>query len=209
MAITVEPATADLPSDQIADLLWSTDPELWTFLFGTINPLRKVLAYEWPAKRALLSHAFTSVVRDGDTLSGLCTGYSLPDYEANFALAVELQAQAFTDQEAQHLTDALYWMDRLFPTPREHSFYIMELAVAEQAQGSGLARLFLDDAEHRARAVDCTRLSLDVAAKNDAVAFYRHLGFKVEIETRVPFLADHHGIGTHLHMTRSLDGSGR
>ena len=115
------------------------------------------------------------------------------------------QAQHLATEEAEHLTAAIYWMDRLFPTPREGSYYVLELAVSEAAQGEGLAKILLKAALNRALEKGCTSICLDVAADNAAVAFYQHLGFQVEIETCVPYLAQAQAIGLHYHMVRGLE----
>ncbi len=159
---------------------------------------------EWPASQALLSHRFTTVTMQEDELLGLSTAYTLRDLETNFEKSMQLQLSVLSAAEADHLRDDLIWIDRLFPTPREGAFHIMELAVTSAAQGHGLAKALLSDAVERAAVAGCAWLTLDVAAQNSAVGFYRHFGFAVELETRIPMLAENHGIGTHLHMVRAI-----
>ncbi len=125
------------------------------------------------------------------------------EYGPNFEAA-----QPRTDRGAEcrrGSTFALNWMDRLFPEPRASSFYILELAVSEAARGQGLGRRLISGSVERARSKGCERLALDVAADNPAVGLYRHLGLEIEIETRVPFLADGFEIGTHVHMSAALE----
>ena len=205
MVTLVQPACATVPLQALADLLWNTDPLLNGYMFGSMAVARKIIASEWPAERGLLCHKQAFTAMEGDVLLGLLIGHTSREYGANFEAAMVLQTAALTEPEAQHLTQALYWMDRLFPTPRDDSYYVLEFSIAPEAQGGGLARHLLDAAEARACASGCRHICLDVAADNEAVGFYQHIGFEVEIETRVPFLHDTHGIGPHLHMVRNLD----
>ncbi|WP_298970937.1 N-acetyltransferase [uncultured Roseobacter sp.] len=204
MTLQLTAARPDVSVDHLADLLWSTDPALWAFLCPEKRLFHEVLALEWPASQALLSHRLTTVAMQEDELLGLCTGYRLRDFETNFKKSMQLQPSVLSPAKADHLRDGLIWMDRLFPTPREGAFHIMELALTSAAQGHGLAKALLSDAVERAAAAGCQWLTLDVAAQNDAVGFYRHFGFVVELEKRIPMLAENHGIGTHLHMVRAI-----
>ncbi len=106
---------------------------------------------EWPASQALLSHRFTTVTMQEDELLGLSTAYTLRDLETNFEKSMQLQLSVLSAAEADHLRDDLIWIDRLFPTPREGAFHIMELAVTSAAQGHGLAKALLSDSVERRR----------------------------------------------------------
>ncbi|WP_299503194.1 GNAT family N-acetyltransferase [uncultured Roseobacter sp.] len=159
---------------------------------------------EWPASQALLSHRFTTVAMQEDELLGLCTAYTLRDLETNFEKSMQLQPSVLSPAEADHLRDGLIWMDRLFPTPREGGIPYHGACGHKCGAGAGLAKALLSDAVERAAGAGCQWLTLDVAAQNSAVGFYRHFGFAVELETRIPMLAENHGIGTHLHMVRAI-----
>jgi len=204
MAHPVTPADAAIAPEHLADLLWNTDPKLNGFIFRTGETLLDILRAEWPAARGLLCHKQAFTVMDGASVLGLLIGHTAAEYGPNFEAAQEVQAQRLSDADAAHLVAALDWMDRLFPAPRAGAYYILELSIAAAARGMGIASRLLDAAEARARASGCTHVSLDVAADNAAVDFYRHKGFEVDIETRVPWLDQAHGIGLHLHMSRAL-----
>jgi len=205
MSSRVMPAPPDIAPQRIADLLWSTDPALNGFMFGSMDVLHRILQCEWPATRGLLCHRYAFLAEDHGAISGLLVGHTAAEYPTNFQAALEMQTQALPEAEAHHLVEALKWMDRLFPAPRDDAYYILELAVALGAQGGGVARKLLDAAQERAREAGCTHLCLDVAADNEAVAFYQHIGFATEIETRVPYLDTVQGIGAHYHMTRAVE----
>lgn len=204
MSVVIGPASDRVLPKDLADLLWSTDPLLNGYMFGSMPVLHRIIANEWPKDRGLFSYrnAFTAI--EGDHILGLLVGHTEEEYATNFDVSVENQPAALGAADAEHLRSALYWMDRLFPVPRRGSFYILEFAVTPQAQGAGIAGQLFAAAEARARAKGCTKISLDVAADNAAVGFYRHLGFQVDVETRVPVLEAAHGIGLHLHMVREI-----
>jgi len=205
MQININPGHPDQSSDRIAELIWSTDPVLMNFMFGEMSVFQRAAAREWPSEAGILCHKQAVVAQTDDRIVGLCIAHTTEEYGPNFEAAQRIQSDALSAAEGAHIEKALAWMDRLFPEAQGESFYVLELAVSEEAQGQGLGRRLLSNAVDRARQKGCNRLALDVAADNPAVQFYQQLGLKTEIETRVPFLADGHGVGTHLHMSAPLD----
>ncbi len=205
MQIHIKPGRPDQSSDRIAELIWSTDPVLMNFMFGEISVFQRATAQEWPSKAGILCHKQAFVAEAGDKIVGLCIGHTTEEYGPNFEAAQRIQSEALGVAEGAHIQQALTWMDRLFPDPQDGSFYVLELAVSDDAQGQGLGRKLLSNAVERARQTGCKRLALDVSADNPGVEFYLGLGLTTEIETRVPFLADNHGVGTHLHMSAPID----
>ena len=173
-------------------------------MFGEMSALYKLIESEWSGGKGLFSHkqAFTAMM--GDDIVGLLIGFTEDEYAANFEHSVIRQPNALGGKAAAHMQTALHWMDRLFPTPRPGSYYILEFAVSPLAQGAGIAGQLFKAAKDRAIEQGCAQICLDVAADNDAVGFYRHLGFRTEVETRVPVLDDDHGIGPHLHMVSDI-----
>ena len=204
MTFETLPASRHALTRDLTDLMWSTDPVLHRYMFGRRPTLNKVLDREWPGDHGLLSHAHAFSALAGMRQVGLLIGHTTSEYAENFDHSVTHQADALTAEEAAHLRSALLWMDRLFPAPLPESYYILEFAISPRARGTGLACRLLDLAETRARMQECVRLSLDVAADNGAVGFYTHLGFRTEVETRLPALDEAHGIGSHLHMEREI-----
>jgi ribosomal protein S18 acetylase RimI-like enzyme len=202
--VVTGPASKNVLPQDLADLLWSTDPKLNGYMFGTMPTLHKIIQSEWSGDAGLFSHrqAFTAA-RDGDIL-GLLIGHTEDEYARNFDVSSSQQPAALAREDAAHLAAALFWMDRLFPVPRPGSYYILEFAVSPQAQGAGIASQLFNAAEARAIERGCAQICLDVAADNAAVDFYRHLGFQTDVETRIPVLDENHGIGRHLHMVRDI-----
>ena len=204
MSWSVQPASPDVPPEALAAHLWNTDQKLNSFMFGRMEVLLDVLRCEWAQDRGLLCHKQSFTVMNGDKVLGLLTGHTAAEYGPNFEAAKTLQMGRLSPKDERHMVRSLYWMDRLFPVPCAGSYYVLELSTAPEARGMGIAKELIAAAKKRAVEQGCSRICLDVAADNDAVGFYRHLGFDVEIETRVPFLEEAYSIGVHLHMVWDL-----
>lgn len=204
MKVVVEPASRTASPQALANLLWSTDPILNGYMFGTMPTLHKLINAEWPGDKGLFSHKQAMTASQDGNIVGLLIGHTEKEYVENFDFSVILQPEALDGAEADHIELALYWMDRLFPVPRPGSYYILEFAVSPLAQGAGVAGQLYQAAKAQALAQGCTQICLDVAANNDAVSFYQHLGFHIDVETRVPILEKKHGIGVHLHMVCNI-----
>lgn len=207
MSLVVGPADLDVARDRMAELLWSSDPTLNAYIYQNSAVLLRIIKAEWPEHRGLLSHTQAFTAMSGDALLGLLVGHTAAEYTANFEASLTLQTKGMSQAEIKHLTAAIHWMDRLFPEARAGSYYILELATTPKARGRGIASLLLKAAEDRACAAGCNAICLDVAAENAAVEFYRHKGFEVEIETKIPYLQTNHGIGPHLHMVKAIGES--
>lgn len=205
MELCAEPASADLPPEALADLLWRTDPKLNGYMFRTTERLHRILRAEWPEPKGMLCHRNAFTILNAGAVEGLLVGHTSEEWPVSFEASLVVQSRSLSDAEAEQLNAAIHWMDRLFPTPRDGSYYVLELAVADASQGKGLAKLLLEAGMSRAREQRCEQICLDVSADNPAVAFYEHLGFVTEVETRVPYLEENLGIGLHNHMVRGLE----
>lgn len=95
-------------------------------------------------------------------------------------------------------------MKQLFPHGQEGSYFLFDLTVSHDARHLGIGRSLIDFAIAKVRAAGCKCRCLDVTADNEAVRFYERIGMHIAVETRVPKLADKHGVGTHLHMVLPL-----
>jgi ribosomal protein S18 acetylase RimI-like enzyme len=72
-------------------------------------------------------------------------------------------------------------MFRVLENIAEGEFYLLAVAVDEEARGRGIGSTLLDHVEERARAEGSRRLALDVAAKNEgARRLYERRGMAVE-----------------------------
>ncbi|MFQ6029537.1 MAG: GNAT family acetyltransferase [Dehalococcoidia bacterium] len=62
-----------------------------------------------------------------------------------------------------------------------HRGWINYLAVAPDCRRSGYGRLLMEEAEARLRALDCSKINLQVRTSNaDVIEFYKRIGFSVD-----------------------------
>lgn len=70
---------------------------------------------------------------------------------------------------------------RILTTIADGDFYLLAVAIDEEIRGEGVGSALMDSMEERARASGSTRLSLDVAVKNEgACRLYERRGMSVE-----------------------------
>jgi ribosomal protein S18 acetylase RimI-like enzyme len=70
---------------------------------------------------------------------------------------------------------------RILTTIANGDFYLLAIAIDEEMRGEGVGSAFMDRMEERARAGGATRLSLDVAVKNEgARRLYERRGMSIE-----------------------------
>ncbi len=200
MDIAIVDAQPDHPPEPVADLIWTVDVALMTFLFGTRDRWRRVFAYDWPAQKGIVCHRQTSLAMRGEETVGVLVSHRPEDFDDHFAHTRARQGQAEGAAFRRHLDHAFDLMEQLFPHPLEGSYFVFDLAVSETARHMGVGRRLLEVAIARGRAAGRTRICLDVAAENDAVRFYQRIGMNIAVETRIPELAEAHGVGVHYHM---------
>jgi ribosomal protein S18 acetylase RimI-like enzyme len=71
-------------------------------------------------------------------------------------------------------------MSIIYDTP-DSDYYVLSLAVDKEARGLRIGSMLLDGMEERGRRAGCTRLALDVDARNaNGRAVYEHRGMKIE-----------------------------
>lgn len=200
MTIEIVDATPNHAAAEIAELAWSSGPRVIGYAYRSPEDWRRVVANEWTNKDGFLSYGCTLVAIDDARIAGMLLGHSGQQYaEAFVSMRARMEKTESPDFLA-HLDAALVLLDRLAPYPREQAFHVLSLAVRPAYQRQGLGRRLIEAATARARRLGCTFLSLDAASKNEAVGFYRYLGFEIEVESRVPKLEAEHGIEMHYHM---------
>jgi ribosomal protein S18 acetylase RimI-like enzyme len=128
--------------------------------------------------------------------------------DAHFEKSMERWKQTETPSLAAHLDSAFTMMARLFPHPPPDSYYVLDLAVDPARQKGGIGRQLMNAAIEHGLSLGRTSLQLDVEGENAALHFYKRIGMEIEVETRVPYLANNHGIGLHYHMIMPIDPSG-
>jgi len=190
---------------RLADLIWTVDERLMTFLFGSPDDWHRLFSIDWRAHDGICNHNRSVVAEDGNEIKGVIIGYSADIVEQLFETTLTRWLKDETPAKGKHLEEAFNKMDRLFPHPMEGSFYILDLAVDVNARKLGIGRKLMDWAVSQAKQHGLSALELDVDADNPAVDFYRRLGMYVEVETLVPELSQYHGVERHYHMKLRID----
>ncbi|SLN33022.1 putative acetyltransferase [Ruegeria meonggei] len=174
------------------------------FLFGTKDRWHRVFAYDWSETSGIVCHKQTCLAMQGQKVAGVLVSHTLEEFDAHFVQTRRRQGETEGPAFRKHLDIAFDLMTQLFPHGLDGSYFVFDLAVSADARHQGIRRNLIDAAIAKAKAAGCVRVCLDVAADNDAVQFYKRIGMQVAVETRVPQLANQHGVGTHLHMVLPL-----
>ncbi|MEO1092037.1 MAG: GNAT family N-acetyltransferase [Pseudomonadota bacterium] len=207
MTITIVPARPEHRFDVVADLVWSVDGPIMRYLFQNERQWQRIVAADWPESKGLVCHGQTVLAVEADAVVGVMVGLAADALDVNAELARDRQTRIVGPSFAAHHQEAQGWLDRVLPHPRENAFYVLALAVTGSARKQGIGRRLMEAAQTKAAALGCSSLCLDVAGDNDALRFYQRLGLVIDVETRVPYLTDNHGIGTHFHMTMPIGGT--
>ena len=200
MDLSILPAKASHQPDPVANLIWTVDPPLMKFLFGTEERWRRVFSYDWSETEGIVCHEQTTLAMQGEDIVGVLVSHTIDEFDEHFVHTRARQGRNESPAFRKHLDHAFDLMAQLFPHGLEGSYFIFDLAVSSKARRMGIGRRLIDVAKAKARDTACKQICLDVAADNDAVQFYEKIGMRVAVETRVPELDQNHGVGTHYHM---------
>jgi ribosomal protein S18 acetylase RimI-like enzyme len=186
--LRIRPATPE-DGPLAADLIFSTGPDLFDFVFyrnkeNTSALINRLFAEETNS----LSHSCAYMAELGGRSAGLV---HVVDFEekklGNRTLGGSLVRHmgwvAFLIRTPRFLT-----IDRLIPEIGNDTYYIQHLATRERFRGQGVGRGLLEFCETIAARRRLGSLALDVESGNAAaIRFYRSFGFKIsrKIESRV------------------------
>lgn len=199
------PATPQAGTERVADLIWTVDPALCEFLFRGDRPTwRELLRTDWSQDVGLLSHCHSRVALVDDQVAGVIVGHDRQSLHDQWTITLDRWFESTNPTMRAHLPTSFYYLDLLLPKIPENVFYVLELAVAAEAQRNGIGTKLMFDAFERARSAGYQSLMLDVNAKSPAMNFYQRLGMELLVETRVPYLATNHGVGQYLRLEKKL-----
>jgi ribosomal protein S18 acetylase RimI-like enzyme len=201
MSFLLEPALPD-DAEVAARLITQTDEELFRYCTGgSLDDWVTLAKLEWGHRRGIYSYTLADVVRSGPDLQGLILSYSYSRHlEIDWSLGSS--APKLPPSLLERLRSTRPTASFLFPAIREGVWYIQNIAVIPQTQGTGLGRFLMEAIFERARNEGCRECHLDVDSSTQAVHFYRKLGMKIMVETRVPDIA---AVSTHYRMVKSLE----
>ncbi len=203
-AATAEP-------DRIPDLVWSTGPASYRYIFGHRARFDRLLVRSWETPDTYFGHTEATVAVHGGRVVGLEIGYDgARSYRTRANLgAVTAGLVAEGALGSDELAALLLRADQasyLNPYVPDHAYYVLALAVVPELRGTGVGARLLANAVERGRRLGCRELHLDVLSDNPAVAFYRAHGLVTMAETIAPEPCRSHGVPMELRMVRPLTG---
>jgi ribosomal protein S18 acetylase RimI-like enzyme len=187
--MTLEAALPD-DADAASALIAETDPPLFRHLGGGDIAFALVLIGAlWRREGTILSHDIARVAREARRVVGLLIAMPGRVRGAMLAATNAAAAALVPPDRAAAIFAAWTAVDWLAPAIPEDAFFVQNLAVAAPTRRHGLGARILETACAIARHRGLASVHLDVAADNQAIAFYERCGFVKTVETRVPALA--------------------
>jgi ribosomal protein S18 acetylase RimI-like enzyme len=208
--IELVPGTPADPT-RIADLVWSTGPLSYAYIFGERARFSRFVGRSWQTPASYFGHTEATIaVRDGAVV-GLEIGF---DGARNYRTRANLTpvATGLLEDGSVSAADLAAVFERaerasyLNPFVPDSAYYVLALAVIPELRGTGVGARLLANARQRGRRAGCHALHLDVLSDNPAVGFYRAHGLVTMAETIAPEPCRQHGVPTELRMVAPLQG---
>jgi ribosomal protein S18 acetylase RimI-like enzyme len=197
-------------SGAVAELVWSTGPSSYFYIFGDRGRFDAFLERSWLTPDSYFGHTEATVALCDGRVAGLEIGFAGGrNYETKDNLAVVsaglVANGAVTGQELLEIFARADKASYLNPYVPRHAYYVLALAVGPAMRGTGLGARLLANAMQKGRGAGCRELHLDVLSDNDAVGFYRAHGLETACETIAP--EPHRaGVPMEMRMTIPLEG---
>ena len=182
--ITIRPAVAE-DGMLAADLIFSTGPELFDYLFyrnrqKNLDLIRRLFCADGNS----LSHNFAHIAELNGRPAGLL--HAVDPREK--MLSSESMAGNLVNQIGWTAflirTPRLLKIGRLVPATGKNTYYIQHLATRKASSGRGVGRRMLTFCQQRAVHKGLGSLTLDVEAGNsNAIELYRSFGFTIAAKT--------------------------
>ncbi|PRY19617.1 hypothetical protein CLV78_12033 [Aliiruegeria haliotis] len=137
MELSILPAKANQPPEPVADLIWTVDPPLMKFLFGSEERWRRVFAYDWPEVQGIVCHKQTTLAMQGEEILGVLVTHTLEEFDEHFVRTRGRQGQNESPAFRKHLDHAFDLMAQLFPHGLDGSYFVFDLAVSKKRTTHG------------------------------------------------------------------------
>lgn len=196
---------------RIADLVWSTGPASYAYIFGDRAMFDRFVSRSWLTADSYFGHTEATVaVRDAEVV-GVEIGFDgARNYRAKANLArVSTALVADGTLTAAGVTGILERADKasyLNPFVPDSAYYVLAIAVTPSMWGGGVGARLLANATERGRRAACRELHLDVLSDNPAVGFYEAHGLVTMAETVAPEPCRTHGVPMEMRMVMPLRG---
>ncbi len=104
MAILIVDGVQVAGDDRLADLLWETDPAIFSFIFGELQVWRRLFPQEWTASCSTQQDDETRVALVGNRVVGLVNSFAGAEVASRFAITMARQLAALDalDSLRQH-----------------------------------------------------------------------------------------------------------
>jgi ribosomal protein S18 acetylase RimI-like enzyme len=197
--------------DVVTDLIWSTGPASYAYIFGGRPSFDAFVGASWTTPDTYFGHSEATVAQLDGRVVGVEIGFDgARNYRTKANLAA-VSAGLVRDglMTAAALADVLERADAasyLNPYVPSSAYYVLALAVTDDVRGTGVGAALLAHAVTRARRAGCRTLHLDVLSDNPAVGFYRARGLATMAETVAPMPCREHGVPMELRMVTPVAG---
>ena len=197
-------------AERIADLVWSTGPASYAYIFGSRARFERFVARAWQTPETYFGHTEGTVaLRRGEAV-GIEIGF---DGARNYRTRANMTPVAatlvrdggLTSDELAGVVARAEKASYLNPYVPDSAYYVLALAVAPALRRTGLGARLLRHAAERGRRAGCRALHLDVLSDNPAVAFYRAHGLVTVAETIAPEPCREHGVPMEMRMVMPLE----
>jgi GNAT superfamily N-acetyltransferase len=190
----------------IADLVWSTGPSSYSYIFGERGRFDAFIESSWLTPATYFGHTEATVAMCDGRVAGVEIGFAgHRNYETKDNLAVvsaDLVAKGLvTSDDLVRILTRADKASYLNPFVPGHAYYVLALAVVPGMRGTGLGARLLANAMEKGRAAGCRELHLDVLSDNDAVGFYRARGLETAVESIAP---EPHACGVPMEMRMTM-----
>jgi ribosomal protein S18 acetylase RimI-like enzyme len=204
-AVQLVPGTAGHRS-AIAELVWSTGPSSYSYIFGARGVFDAFVERSWLAPGTYFGHSEATVALCDGRVAGIEIGFTgRRNYEAKDNLGAVsagfIASGIVTERDLLAILTRAERASYLNPFVPAHAYYVLALAVVPAMRGTGLGARLLANAMSKGRAAGCRDLHLDVLSDNDAVGFYRARGLETACETIAP---EPHGAGVPMEMRMTI-----
>lgn len=204
MEISILDGSRVVGDDLLADLMWETDPAIFSFIFGDLSVWRRLFPLEWTAPFSTNQDDETRVALMGERVVGLVNTFAGAEVARRFAVTMTRQLAALDASAGRQLTAAYDAMEWLFPRVPDDALYILNIVVAADMRGQHLGRRLIAEAVTKARRLGLRAVHLDTASNNPAVQFYQRAGFRAVVESRAMSLPDGVALPTHFRMVLDI-----
>lgn len=167
----------------IAELIYSSGPEMYDYLFGPVALDR--IYYEFLSGVGFTGYSNVTVaVLDGEVVGTGCF-FDRKQYMSFMLGTIKVTFSYFGLSKGLAALWRSFHAARIMPAPKAKEIYLCNFGVVDRLRGRGIGSEIIQHKLVEARKLGYTRFGLDVSSGNpQAEAFYTRLGMKATAEKR-------------------------